>query len=74
MILQFGETAVSNIRNYDELIDEIINKINSHNTSKGNGKFKVLFSNDTNSYTIESLDFSDSFDSWIQVTSATLSC
>ncbi len=62
MILQFGETAVSNIRNYDELIDEIINKINSHNTSKGNGKFKVLFSNDTNSYTIESLDFSDSFD------------
>ncbi|OQA95626.1 MAG: hypothetical protein BWY23_02328 [Spirochaetes bacterium ADurb.Bin218] len=61
---------MSNIRNYDVLIDEIINKINSQNTSKNNGKFKVLFSNDSKNHTIESLDFSDSFDliktKWIE--------
>ncbi len=53
---------MSNIRNYEELIDEITEKIKSININQNLGLFKVLFSNDQNSYTIESLEFRDSFD------------
>lgn len=53
---------MSNIRNYEELIEEIIEKIKSINVDHKSGLFKVLFSNDKKSHTIESFEFQDSFD------------
>jgi len=53
---------MSNIRSYEDLVEEIIKKIKSINGGHKSGLIKVLFSNDKMSHTIESFEFQDSFD------------